>query len=277
MADHLAGAGRGAAALPTVRVTVERSDAAARRVFDLPTHPRQTVLDALFEIQADLDPSLAFRCSCRVGMCGSCGVVVNGREGLACRTAVRTLGPEVHVGPMRHMPVIRDLVVDMAPFFAAYQAVAPWLVAREGVHDPMVAPPGGAERGDIDLGLECINCGLCYSACDVVGDTLGRFLGPAALNRAYNLVADLRDGATEERLDRVLGGSSGVWGCHLHMSCVEVCPKGIEPTRAIAHLRRRAVRRLLPLGRRRPLPQQYSPAAGGGAGALAPQPPEGGP
>jgi succinate dehydrogenase/fumarate reductase iron-sulfur protein len=253
----------------TVEITIVRSDPGARSRFTVAAHAQQTVLDALFTIQGDDDPTLAFRCACRVGMCGSCGMVINGREGLACRTAVRPLGSRVHLAPMRHQAVVRDLVVDMASFFDAYAAVRPYLSPRPDVRDPVVARPGSGIREDIDLGLECINCGLCYSACDMVGLTGGRFLGPAALNRAYNLVADVRDGLADRRLDAVTRDLTGVWSCHTHMSCVEVCPKGIEPTRAIGRLKRRAALRALAGRRPRPDVEQYRWEGGAARGGEA--------
>lgn len=230
----------------TVTVRIARGELrdAADSTFQVEVKTKQTVLDALFYIQNELDPSLSFRCSCRVGMCGSCGMVINGKERLACRTSLNQLGPDVSIRPLRHLPVIKDLVVDMEGFFAKYRAIEPYLNPRADIADPIVAPPAERLREDIDLGLECISCGLCLSACDVVG-AAPEFLGPAALNRAYNLIADIRDSRTAHRLAIVADGHAGVWRCHTHMSCVEVCPKNIAPTRAIAHLKRKLVRRRL--------------------------------
>ncbi|MCL6563199.1 MAG: succinate dehydrogenase/fumarate reductase iron-sulfur subunit [Firmicutes bacterium] len=245
----------------TVTVVIDRSDAGAQRRFEVPVGRRETVLDALFYIQNDLDPTLSFRCACRVGMCGSCGILVNGGERLACRTALEPLGPVVELAPLRYFPRVKDLVVDFSAFYSRYRAVAPYLKPRPAVVDPVVAPPGSGLREEIDLGLECISCGLCLSACDVVGQ-VPEFLGPAALNRAYNLVADVRDAADAERLEVVGDRRRGVWQCHSHMSCVEVCPKGLAPTRAIAHLRRKLVAQAF-FGRRpRPVPSQQRFAEG---------------
>ncbi len=225
--------------------------------YSLDTKTQQTVLDALFFIQNELDETLAFRCSCRVGMCGSCGMVINGREGLACRTNLDRLGRDIYLRPLRHMRRIKDLVVDMDEFFTKYRAVDPYLKARPEVHSPIVAPPISRMREDIDVGLECISCGLCLSACDVVG-VVSEFLGPAALNRAYNLIADVRDEDLDTRLGLVGQERSGVWQCHTHMSCVEVCPKNIAPTRAIAHLKRKLIARRFGLHRERLTPQQQT-------------------
>lgn len=223
--------------------------------YRLDTGAQQTVLDALFYIQNELDPTVSFRCSCRVGMCGSCGMVINGKEGLACRTSLDKLGPEITLAPLRHMRRVKDLVVDMETFFAKYRAVDPYLQARPEVRAPIVAPQSSRIREEIDLGLECISCGLCLSACDMV-HAVPEFLGPAALNRAYNLIADVRDGEVDARLAQIGRERSGVWQCHTHMSCVEVCPKNIAPTRAIASLKRKLIARWLRRQKTRRVPQQ---------------------
>lgn len=223
-----------------ITIRIARGD--TEDVFHIETKTKQTVLDALFFIQNELDSSLSFRCSCRVGMCGSCGMIINGREGLACRTSLNALGDDVSVQPLRHIPVIKDLVVDMEGFFSKYRAIEPYLSPRGDVTEPIIASPHSGIRKDIDLGLECISCGLCLSACDVVG-MVPDFLGPAALNRAYNLVADVRDNRTDQRLSIVGKLRVGVWQCHTQMSCVEVCPKNIAPTRGIVNLKRILMRR----------------------------------
>ena len=204
---------------------------------------RMTVLDALFWVRHHLEPTLAFRCACRVGMCGTCGMVINGTEGLACRTLVATVGPRVRLEPLRSLPVLRDLAVDLGPFFEQYRRVGAAFVPADGSQDPARIPPGSKARERIDLHRECISCGLCYSACDVVALHPG-YLGPAALNRAYCLVADPREGARAERLDRV-ATEEGLWRCHSLFSCTQVCPKGIAPSHAIALLKRKVVRRRL--------------------------------
>ncbi len=233
-------------------VRVERSTGTAS--YSVDTKAQQTVLDVLFYIQNELDETLSFRCSCRVGMCGSCGMVINGKEGLACRTGLDRLGPVVTLQPMRHQGRIKDLVVDMGDFFSKYEAVRPYLTPRPEVQDPIVASPRSKLREAIDLGLECISCGLCLSACDVM-TAVPEFLGPAALNRAYNLIADVRDDARDRRLAVVGQARSGVWQCHTHMSCVEVCPKNIAPTRAIAQLKQKLIVRRFMGHRERPIPK----------------------
>ena len=201
--------------------------------------PKMSVLDALFAILEEQDGTLGFRYSCRAEMCGSCAMVINGREGLACGTRLDHLrGKTVTVAPLRAMPVIKDLVTDMQPFFEKWAGVMPYFVSA-GATEPAVIPPGSGRREIIDHQLSCITCGACVSACPIVA-TNPNYLGPAALNRAYTLVADRRDGAGEVRLEAV-AGPDGIYCCRNVASCVDVCPMGIEPLVAIQRLRRRAL------------------------------------
>ena len=208
-----------------------------------------SLLDGLIWIQRNADPTLAFRCACRVGMCGTCGVVVNGKEGLACRTMARTLlDGGARVEPMRHLPVVRDLVTDMTAFHAKLRLAAP--SAPDPAHDAQfaVVAPDSSERKAIDAQRECIYCGLCYSACTVAGMDAD-FLGPAALNRAFLSILDERGlderaGSDADALDAV-ANERGLWRCHTMFECEAVCPKGISPTLAIQQLKRRAVGRKL--------------------------------
>lgn len=214
------------------------------QAYEVPLLPQMTVLDALFHVQTELDETLAFRCSCRVGMCGSCGMTIDGRPALACQTPVAPGGRplfEVTVAPMRHMPVVKDLVVDMAPFFEKYRAIVPYLVPKEPDAPPVTVPEGSDLRGEIDEQLECITCGLCYSGCAMVGLNRG-YLGPAALNRAYTLIADRRDAAREQRL-KIVDDAAGLWTCRTQMACTDYCPKHLSPTRAIQQLRGMVVKR----------------------------------
>lgn len=198
--------------------------------YSVPFTPRSTVLDALLYIQRQLDPTLAFRYACRKGMCGTCGIRVNGVERLACSTCLSVVpGKEVRIEPLRHLPVIRDLAVDFTPFFRRWVEINGSFV------------PSSAEDRPCDLPLpeplvrwrECISCALCYSACDTVGRTAG-FAGPAALNRALTLALDPRDrGDRWDRVDRI----EGALGCHALGVCTLVCPKGLDPATAIQRLR----------------------------------------
>jgi fumarate reductase iron-sulfur subunit len=207
-----------------------------------------TVLDALVEIQRTQDPTLAFRYACRVGMCGSCAMVVNGRERWACRTRLQSLGSgPVKVRPLYHFPLLRDLVVDMRPFAAKLGDAGAALTPREDAEPYALVSGLSAERREIDLAIECIGCGMCVSACTMVGHN-ERFPGPAALNRVLTLQLDHRDAAGEARWG-VLLGDDALARCHGQGNCTEVCPMGLAPADSIRRLRRLAVSRLLGLSR----------------------------
>lgn len=208
--------------------------------YRIETHPGMTVLDALVQIQRTQDPTLAFRYACRVGMCGSCAVVVNGRERWACRTLLASLGaPVVTVRPLYHFPLIRDLVVDMTPFADRMRAVRADFVQREGREEFAALGGESRERRQIDAALECIGCGACLSACTLVAHD-PRFPGPAALNRAFTLVADSRDGGQAARWPLLLS-EDALWRCHGQASCTDACPMGLSPADSILRLRRRAL------------------------------------
>lgn len=205
--------------------------------YEVETGPATTVLDALVEIQRTLDPTLAFRYACRVGMCGSCAMVVNGRERWTCRTRLATLGGgPVTVRPLYHFPLIKDLVVDMAPFAEKMKAAGAAFVPRESEAGFPPIGSGSRERARIDPAIECIGCGACLSACTMVGWD-ANFLGPAALTRAFTAAADSRDGGLGARWE-ALFGEDGVFRCHGQQTCIEVCPMGLEPSEAIRRLRR---------------------------------------
>jgi fumarate reductase iron-sulfur subunit len=211
-----------------------------------------TVLDALVELQRGADPTLAFRYACRVGMCGSCGMVINGRERWACRTLLSGLarGP-LTVRPLYHFPLIRDLVVDMAPIKSKMlEMKAVFVPGRRTTEGDSFALIGSRsrERRAIDASIECIGCGMCVSACTMVSHD-PRFPGPAALNRVFNLQRDSRDGAHADRGKAVLA-EDVLTRCHGQANCTAVCPMEISPTDSILALRRRAVLRLFGIGPR---------------------------
>jgi succinate dehydrogenase/fumarate reductase iron-sulfur protein len=206
------------------------------QAFALEAFPHMSVLDALFTIQREHDRTLAFRCSCRLGMCGTCAMIINNREGLACQTLVeRCRGTAITLRPLKYLPVVKDLVVDMEPFFDRYRAVKPYFVPEAASEQPYVIKQAQGARKWVDPALGCISCGICFSACSVVGLN-EHFPGPAALNRAYTLTGDVRDGAREERL-ALAGGPDGVWRCHQLFDCASACPRHIVPTQAIRQLR----------------------------------------
>lgn len=208
--------------------------------FQVPVFRNMAILDVVMHIQNYLDRTLCFRFSCRVGMCGSCAMHINGRARLACRTQVSVLNTRnITIMPLPNFPIVRDLVVDMAPFFEKWKAIKPYYVSKKAITEPVTVHPNSKEREFIDDMLDCISCGCCYSACSMVA-TNEAFLGPAALNRAYTLIADKRDAIRIERL-KVVDRNYGVWRCHTQFNCSEVCPKSIVPTRSIQNLKRRCV------------------------------------
>ena len=201
-----------------------------------------TILDVLLRIQKEQDPSLAFRFACRVNMCGSCGMVINGREGLACKTNVSDLPAkqDITLRPLNHFRVIKDLVVDMDPFFAKYADVLPFFEPKEQHAEPYIIKPDTRERMDIGMATDCIACGCCVSACTMV-DNHENYAGPAALNRAFTLLADKRDGLFLPRLARALDSCAH---CRTEFNCTEVCPKKISATYAIKYIQRIGVKHL---------------------------------
>lgn len=221
-----------------LKVRVRRDD--AFQEYEVPRQESQTVLDVVTYIQRHLDPTLAYRFACRVGMCGSCAMTVNGVSRWTCRTHVDKAvgeGLDMVLEPLRNLPVVRDLVTDMAPFFDKWaQAKGQFEGARTRHEDFARVSPESTARQAVDAGIECIGCGVCYSSCDVVAANPD-YLGPAALNRAWTLVQDERDTAKGVRLEAV-AGDAGCHACHTHVSCTERCPKAISPTAGIAGLKR---------------------------------------
>jgi fumarate reductase iron-sulfur subunit len=224
---------------PALIVQVWRGDKdGAFQTFEVPARANQTVLDVDTEIQRTQDETLSYRFACRVGMCGSCAMVVNERPRWTCRTRVNELesGP-LKLEPLRNLPIVKDLTVDMEPFFNKWRDAHGYFEPGENPpEDFAVVEPSSPERQAANEGIECINCGVCYSACDVVSWNED-YLGPAALNRAWTLVNDVRDRGQDARLTAVTG-DAGCHSCHSHMSCTEFCPKHLSPTFSIAGLKR---------------------------------------
>lgn len=228
-------------------------EAERQQLYSIEMGPDTTVLDALVDIQRGQDHTLAFRYACRVGMCGSCAMVVNGRERWACRTRLTALDDDViDVRPLYHLPLLRDLVVDMAPFHEKLRAVGAAFVPEAGAPEYAVVSGDSAERREIDEAIECIGCGMCVSACTMVAHA-PRFPGPAALNRAFTLRRDRRGAAGSASWSLLLSDDALV-RCHGQGNCTAVCPMELSPERSIAHLKRLGVRRLFSLRRdRRPV------------------------
>jgi fumarate reductase iron-sulfur subunit len=211
--------------------------------YTVPRLPAQTVLDVVVHIQRRIDPTLAYRYACRVGMCGSCAMTVNGKARWTCRTHVEAVAPAgaLEIAPLARFPVVRDLVADMREFFDKWARAKGQFVPTTTRRDAFARiEPGSPARRAVDAAIECIGCGACYASCDVVGWNRD-YLGPAALNRAWTLVNDPRDGARAARLAAV-AGDAGCHACHTHQSCSLRCPKEIAPTASIAGLKRAVAR-----------------------------------
>jgi fumarate reductase iron-sulfur subunit len=227
----------------SIEVSVWRGKEDGRyQTFEVPHRDNQTVLDVVTWVQRHADPTLAYRFACRVGMCGSCAMTVNGRPRWTCRTHVSRVveNGRLEIGPLANMAVIKDLACDMGEFFAKWQRArgvfAPSKTRREPIE--RIAPASPA-RVSADAAIECINCGVCYSACDTVRWN-EVYLGPAALNRAWTLLNDQRDAGNCERLAAV-AADGGCHACHSHQSCQQHCPKALNPTASIAGLKRRTM------------------------------------
>ena len=213
------------------------------QAYDLPDDSGAVMLlDALLLLKQQ-DDSLTFRRSCREGVCGSDGMNINGRNGLACIMPLRDLKQPIELRPLPGLPVIRDLIVDLSQFYAQYRAVKPWLIN----HDPepeieRLQTP--AERDKLDGLYECVLCACCTTACPSFWWNPLRFLGPAALLQAWRFLADSRDQATGERLDE-LEDPYKLFRCHTIMNCTDVCPKELNPAKAIGHIKTMLAKRVL--------------------------------
>ncbi len=220
------------------RYNPETDDAPFMQDFSVETEDRDLmVLDVLELIKAEHDGSVTYRRSCREGVCGSDGLNINGKNGLACITPLSETvkGNKLVIRPLPGLPVIRDLVVDMSLFYAQYEKVQPYL------QNPTPAPAierlqSPQERAQLDGLYECILCACCSTSCPSFWWNPDRFIGPAGLLQAYRFLADSRDTATEARLSK-LDDPFSVFRCHGIQNCVNVCPKGLNPTKAIGHIR----------------------------------------
>ena len=232
----------------TMQVNVWRGDESGGTYerFEVPRHESQTVLDAVAWVQQEVDPTLSYRFACRVGMCGSCAMMVNGVPRWTCRTHVQKVLKDdaMQIAPLRNLPVIKDLATNMDPFFEKW-VKAGGVFQGNGEHTDSFAPVvhEDANRAKADAGIECINCSVCYAACDTVAGS-PEFLGPAALNRAWTLVNDAKDGTRDEILDAV-SAKGGCHSCHSMGNCTQYCPNGLNPLTAIAGLKRATFRRAM--------------------------------
>ncbi|MEM7225389.1 MAG: 2Fe-2S iron-sulfur cluster-binding protein [Pseudomonadota bacterium] len=224
-------------------VRLWRGDGAGRfERYRVPRRANQTVLDVVTWVQRHLAPDLAYRFACRVGMCGSCAMTVNGRPRWTCRSHVSKVVKDdrLEIGPLRNLPVIRDLAVDMSGFFDKWQDARGRFAGTADRHQrPAPIDATSPARRQADAAIECINCAVCYAACETVAWRPG-YLGPAALNRAWTLAQDERDGDGAARR-AALGADDGVFTCHSHGACSEHCPVGLDPAGSIADLKRWAL------------------------------------
>lgn len=208
-------------------------------IYEVPSRKGMTVLDGLVWIIEELDPSLSIRYNCRFKACGSCAVVINGVQRLACETQISNM-KKVKVDPLHHFRVIKDLVVDMEPFLRKMETVMPYLFPSVESDQTLVSPQ---EFELYRSASDCIWCGSCTSSCPIAA-TQPYYLGPAALNQLYRFTVDSREEPGYKELRLILGdsGKSGVWRCHQVFACNSVCPKDIDPGNSIAHLKRMIIR-----------------------------------
>jgi len=207
--------------------------------YEVQADPFTSVLDALIGIKERSDRTLSMRYSCNMGICGSCGMVINGKPRLACETNVFALGTDtIRVGPLEGHPLLRGLVADFDEFFEKHKSVKPWIIRKDMVEKLTAQKEYHQTRGQVDYFLDfahCIECGLCVDACPV-SNTNPHFIGPQALSQAYRYNSDSRDEGERERLDS-LDHMEGVWGCEYAGACSQVCPKGVDPALTIQLLK----------------------------------------
>lgn len=225
--------------------------------YEIEALPGMTVLDGLWRIKEQQEPSLAWRFSCRMGICGSCGMMINGRPRLACNTQIAELASAlVTVAPLPNFDILRDLVPDLTSMFEAHRALAPWLIRENGAESENPTAEYWQSPHELEQYLQfsyCIKCGCCMAACPTLA-TDPTYSGPQPLAQAHRYNTDTRDTGFAERR-RVLSGDRGPWGCHFAGECSQACPKGVDPARAIQLMKKQLVLDLLHLRReQRPAP-----------------------
>ncbi|AOW88753.1 MULTISPECIES: succinate dehydrogenase iron-sulfur subunit [Streptomyces] len=211
--------------------------------FQLEIDPKERVLDALHKIKWELDGSLTFRRSCAHGICGSDAMRINGKNRLACKTLIKDVSPEkpITVEAIKGLTVLKDLVVDMEPFFQAYRDVMPFLITKDTNEPTRERLQTAEDRERFDDTTKCILCAACTSSCPVFWND-GQYFGPAAIVNAHRFIFDSRDEAGEQRLE-ILNDRDGVWRCRTTFNCTDACPRGIEVTKAIAEVKRALITR----------------------------------
>ncbi|MFG3252345.1 succinate dehydrogenase iron-sulfur subunit [Streptomyces sp. NPDC048172] len=224
------------------RFNPEVAEEANWQDFTLQIDPKERVLDALHQIKWEMDGTLTFRRSCAHGICGSDAMRINGRNRLACKTLIKDIGPDkpITVEPIKGLTVLKDLVVDMEPFFQAYRDVMPFLITS-GNEPTRERLQSAEDRERFDDTTKCILCAACTSSCPVFWND-GQYFGPAAIVNAHRFIFDSRDEAGEQRLE-ILNDRDGVWRCRTTFNCTDACPRGIEVTKAIQEVKRALITR----------------------------------
>lgn len=235
----------GQVSLDVRRYNPESDEQPHWQTFKVEVNPGDPVLAALMQVREEQDGSLAFRASCRSGICGSDGMVINGWPRLACKTQVDNVVDRhgtVRVQPLYNLPCVKDLVVDQAPFWDKFQHIFPWVMPDPDIPEPeheRLMTMDDEDFAILSKASDCIFCQICYAACPIVGLD-EQFLGPQALIKAYRFEADPRDDGTDARFP-VLDNPDGVWRCRTVFNCTDACPKGIPITRGIQALKRAMV------------------------------------
>ena len=200
------------------------------------------VLDALIKIKSEQDSTLAFRRSCREGICGSCAMNIDGTNTLACTKPIDEIKSDAKIYPLPHMPVVKDLIPDLTQFYAQYTSIKPWLQSETPPPPDSERLQSKEDREKLDGLYECILCACCSTSCPSYWWNSDRYLGPAVLLQAYRWIADSRDEFTGERLDD-LEDPFRLYRCHTIMNCTKTCPKGLNPAKAIAEVKKKLVSR----------------------------------
>jgi len=226
--------------LRLLRFNPETDDEPHFEDYTIDADPMDRLLDSLHVVKWEHDGSLALRRSCGHGICGSDAMVINGVNRLACKVLIKDLAQPITVEPIRGLPLIKDFIVDMEPFFAGYRAVKPWLITDEHDHEPArerIQSP--EERQRYDDTTKCILCAACTTSCPIYWSD-GSYVGPAAIVNAHRFIFDSRDAGGKERLD-ILSGKGGVFKCRTAFNCTDACPRGIKVTLAIQEVKRAAL------------------------------------
>ncbi|MDT9700019.1 succinate dehydrogenase iron-sulfur subunit [Streptomyces sp. P17] len=225
------------------RFNPEVSAEATWEDFQLEIDPKERVLDGLHKIKWEVDGTLTFRRSCAHGICGSDAMRINGKNRLACKTLIKDINPEkpITVEPIKGLTVLKDLVVDMEPFFQAYRDVMPFLITKDTNEPTRERLQTAEDRERFDDTTKCILCAACTSSCPVFWND-GQYFGPAAIVNAHRFIFDSRDEAGEQRLE-ILNDKDGVWRCRTTFNCTDACPRGIEVTKAIAEVKKALITR----------------------------------